>query len=254
MSNPICRVHWLGRVDYREAWELQDRLAAQRLAEEIPDTLLLLEHPPTLTLGRGADAAHIVATSEQLAREGVTVVETNRGGDVTYHGPGQLVGYPIFHLQSPPHRPDLHRYLRNLEEALIQVLDGYGISAGRFPGYTGVWTGLDTPHAEKVVAIGIRSSRWVTQHGFAFNVCPDLSHFDFIVPCGIRGYGVTSLSRLLHHEVGIEETLPRITQAFRKVFGLEVSGDETRLQKTDALQAQNETNVFTENESNVLTE
>ena len=223
MGSPICRVHWLGRIEYREAWELQDRLAAQRLAEEIPDTLLLLEHPPTLTLGRGADASHIVASTETLTQQGVAVVEPNRGGDVTYHGPGQLVGYPIFHLQSPPHRPDLHVYLRNIEEALIQTLAGYGIDAGRFPGYTGVWTGLDTPHAEKVVAIGIRSSRWITQHGFAFNVCPDLSHFDFIVPCGIRDYGVTSLSRLLSREVEVEETLPQVIAAFSKVFGLEVS-------------------------------
>lgn len=220
MQQPECEVRWLGRVEYREAWDLQDRLAAQRLAGEIPDTLLLLEHPPTLTLGRGADAANIVADSDRLERMGIAVVETNRGGDVTYHGPGQLVGYPILNLNEYPHKPDLHRYLRQLEETLIVTLAEYGVTAGRFPGYTGVWTGLDGPCAEKVAAIGIRTSRWITQHGFALNVCTDLSHFDLIVPCGIRDYGVTSLTKLIERDISVTEPISSVIASFEQVFQL----------------------------------
>src|SRR5438067_355292 len=146
---PSCRVVWLGCREYRAAWELQQELAAQRLAGAIPDTLLLLEHPPTLTLGRSADAGHVLASSEALEASGIAVVESDRGGDVTYHGPGQLVGYPILHLQEVPHQPDLHAYLRNLEETLIRALAAFGVSAGRFPVNTGVWTGLDKDRPEK---------------------------------------------------------------------------------------------------------
>lgn len=215
-----CQVIWLGERDYQEVWDLQKEMAAQRFAGEIPDTLLLLEHPPTLTLGRAADPAHLLASPETLAREKVTVIESDRGGDITYHGPGQLVGYPIFNLQEPPHTPDLHAYLRKIEEALIRALEAFGIKAGRFPGYTGVWVGLDTPHPEKIAAIGIRASRWITMHGFALNVVPNLAHFDLIVPCGIQGYGVTSLSRLLGREVTVEEVRPPVIAAFAEVFGL----------------------------------
>ncbi|HLK58007.1 MAG TPA: lipoyl(octanoyl) transferase LipB [Chthonomonadaceae bacterium] len=221
MQMPVCEVRWLGRRDYREVWEMQRTLAARRLAGEIPDTLLLLEHPPTVTLGRGAEPGNVVMPTEWLAKMGFDVVETDRGGDVTYHGPGQLVGYPILNLQSPPHRPDLHLYLRNLEETLIRALAHYGIEGGRFPGYTGAWVGMGTPRPEKVAAIGIKTSRWITQHGFAFNVCPDLSHFDVIVPCGIRDYGVTSLTRLLNRSVTVEEVLPVVESAFSGVFGLD---------------------------------
>src|SRR5579864_6492109 len=137
------QVLWLGRRGYREVWDLQRELAARRLEGEIPDTLLLLEHPPTITLGRAAQREHLVATPEQLEREGVTLVESDRGGDVTYHGPGQLVGYPILNLREPPHTADLHGYLRRLEECLIQAVADYGIRADRFPGYTGVWVGRE---------------------------------------------------------------------------------------------------------------
>lgn len=219
-SNPVSRVCWLGRREYREAWALQQELAAKRLANEIPDTLLLLEHPPTLTLGRAAKAEHIIAPQLELNAEGIAVIETDRGGDVTYHGPGQLVGYPILNLQAAPHTPDLHRYLRDLEETLIRALDAFGIPAGRFPGYTGVWTQLDTPAPEKIAAIGIRTSRWITQHGFALNVCPNLAHFRLIVPCGIHDYGVTSMEHLLNRSVTLEEVLPVIVSAFSEVFGL----------------------------------
>ncbi len=220
--HPACRVVWLGRVDYQMAWDLQRSLAAQRLAGEIPDTLLLLEHPPTITVGRGGTSAHVLAAPEALARRGITVVETDRGGDVTYHGPGQVVGYPILNLQAAPHKPDLHAYLRALEETLIQTLAAFGVSSGRFPGYTGVWTGLQAPRPEKVAAIGIRVSCWITSHGFALNIGTDLAPFDLIVPCGIRDYGVTSLARLLGREVCLEEVLPVVTAAFADVFGLEV--------------------------------
>ena len=220
---PYHVIRWLGRIEYREAWALQQRLVIQRLAGEIPDTLLLLEHPPTLTLGRGAGADHIVVSAEQLASEGIDVVETDRGGDVTYHGPGQLVGYPILNLKDAPHVPDLHRYLRDLEETVIRMLTVFGVPSGRFPGLTGVWTQLDTPSPAKIAAIGIKVSQWITQHGFALNVCPNLSHFDLIVPCGISEYGVTSMSRVIGRTITIEEVLPAVEFAFAEVFGVELS-------------------------------
>ncbi|MCW3052389.1 MAG: lipoate-protein ligase [Chthonomonadales bacterium] len=220
------RVEWLGRREYREVWDLQRERAAQRLAGEIPDTLLLLEHPSTLTLGRAADRGHIVAAAERLEREAVAVVESDRGGDVTYHGPGQLVGYPIFNLRDAPHRPDLHRYVRNIEETMIHTVAAFGIEAGRFPGYPGVWTGLDTPHPTKIAALGIRLSRWITHHGFALNVQTDLSYFDLIVPCGIHDYGVTSLSRILERTVSLAEVLPVVIQAFTEVFALTVENPQ----------------------------
>jgi lipoyl(octanoyl) transferase len=220
MNRPPCHLCRLGRRGYRDAWALQQSLAEQRLAGEIPDTLLLLEHPPTLTLGRAAKTEHIVASAERLAQEGITIVETDRGGDVTYHGPGQLVGYPILNLQATPHSPDLHRYLRHLEETLIRVLAAFAVPAGRLPGYTGVWTRLDTPAPEKIAAIGIKTRHWITQHGFALNIDPDLSHFDLIVPCGIHEYHVTSLSRLLGRAIPVEEVLPVVESAFGEVFQL----------------------------------
>lgn len=214
-------IFWLGRRDYSAVWAQQQALVARRLAGEIPDTLLLLEHPPTVTLGRAARREHIVASAEQLERAGVTVVESDRGGDVTYHGPGQLVGYPILNLREAPHTPDLHLYLRGLEECLIRALAPYGIRAGRFPGYTGVWVGREPGSIsppEKIAAIGVKASRWITMHGFALNVCPDLSYFDLIVPCGIRDYGVTSMTRQLGRPVSLEETIPGIVAAFASVF------------------------------------
>src|SRR5207237_291759 len=152
----------------------------------------------------------------------IEVVETDRGGDVTYHGPGQLVGYPILNLRAEPHQPDLHRYLRNLEETLIRTVAEFGIAADRFPGYTGVWIGRDTASPEKIAAIGVKASHWITQHGFALNVNPDLSHFDRIIPCGIHEYGVTSLSHLLGRTITVEEVIEPLLSAFADVFGLDV--------------------------------
>jgi len=197
-------VRRLGVVPYDEAVELQRQLVEDRRAGRIGDTLLLLEHPPVITLGvktRGA-STHIVASSEQLAAEGVTVHETGRGGDVTYHGPGQLVGYPIFDLR--PDRCDVHQYVRDLETVLIHAVAEFGVTAGRVKGLTGVWVGPEG-REEKLAAIGVRISRWITSHGFALNVGTDLRHFGLIVPCGITDRGVTSLERLLGRTISMRE-------------------------------------------------
>lgn len=209
------QVWWLGERDYVSAWQLQRELAQGRRDGAIPDTLLLLEHrPPVITLGRAAHREHLLVSAEELAQRGIELVETDRGGDITYHGPGQLVGYPILDLRE--HGRDVHLYLRQLEETLIQALATMGIQAGRQAGYTGVWVG-----EEKVAAIGVKVSHWITMHGFALNVCPDLSHFGLIVPCGIREKGVTSLQRLLGREVTLHEVLPSVVSAFARVFNLQ---------------------------------
>jgi len=178
-------------LPYDESLALQRELVADRQAGRIPDTLLLVEHPPVLTVGVRGDGgrSHILVSAEALAARGMQVSETGRGGDVTYHGPGQVVGYPILDLK--PDRCDVHRYVRDLEEVLIRVAADFGIETGREPGLTGVWAGH-----EKLAAIGVRISRWVTSHGFALNVTTDLRDFDLIVPCGIADRGVTSLARL----------------------------------------------------------
>src|ERR671913_1997618 len=166
-------------MPYADALELQRGLVEDRKAGRIPDTLLLLQHPHVVTIGVKKDGrSHIIATPEQLSSRGVEVFETGRGGDVTYHGPGQLVGYPILDLN--PDRRDVHRYVRDLEEVMIRMAASFGVTAGRVPGLTGAWVG-----DEKLAAIGVRIARWVTSHGFAFNVSTTLRHFAFIVPCGI---------------------------------------------------------------------
>ncbi|HEV3310450.1 MAG TPA: lipoyl(octanoyl) transferase LipB [Chloroflexota bacterium] len=182
---PPCRVAFLGRVPYQEAWDLQRSLAVRRVADEIPDTLLLLEHPHTFTIGRTGDPANILIAGDQLAALGAEVFDIDRGGDVTYHGPGQLVGYPIMLVED---RRDLLQYIRNLEESIILALADFGIQGGGIPGLSGVWIGND-----KIAAIGVKMGR-VTSHGFALNVTTDLSYFGHIVPCGIRGRGVTSMA------------------------------------------------------------
>lgn len=203
----------LGRIGYAEGLELQKQLVEQRKAGEIPDQLLLLEHPPVITLGVKTrnNQTNIVATPEVLAEEGVSVFETGRGGDVTYHGPGQLVGYPIIDLK--PDRCDVHRYVRDIEEVMIRAAASFGVEAGRLPGLTGAWVGND-----KLAAIGVRISKWVTSHGFAFNVNTALNHFDFIVPCGITDKGVTSLEKLLGRHVEMAEVENAIERAFVEVF------------------------------------
>ena len=200
-------------MSYAEGLELQKQLVDQRRSGEIGDQLLLLEHPPVITLGVKTrnDRAHVVATADALEAEGVEIFETGRGGDVTYHGPGQLVGYPIVDLK--PDRCDVHKYVRDLEEVMIRTAAGFGVEASRLPGLTGAWVGN-----EKLAAIGVRIARWITSHGFAFNVNTSLDHFDFIVPCGITDRGVTSLHRLLGHPVPMHEVEDATESAFRQVF------------------------------------
>jgi lipoyl(octanoyl) transferase len=210
-------VQRLGRVDYAQALKLQQSLVEDRRAGRIGDTLLLLEHPPVITLGvrtrRGP--THIVASSETLAQMGVSVHVTGRGGDVTYHGPGQLVAYPIFDLR--PDRCDVHRYVRDLEEALIVALREFGIEGRRVGGLTGVWVG-PAGREEKIAAIGVRISRWITSHGFALNVATDLRHFRLIVPCGIADRGVTSIERVLGRSVPMRDVEDAVVRAFAAVF------------------------------------
>ena len=198
------RARWLGTVGYQEAETLQRALHGR----SDDDYLLLLEHPHVYTLGSSAKLDHVLCDP---ATVGAELIEADRGGDVTYHGPGQLVGYPIIDLK--PDRCDVHRYVRDLEEVLICVAADYGIAAGREPGLTGVWVG-----GSKLAAIGVRIARWVTSHGFALNVATNLDYFNLIVPCGIADRGVTSLAALLGHEPGRSEVEDRVIRHFTDVF------------------------------------
>jgi lipoate-protein ligase B len=204
----------VGRAAYEPTLRLQERLRDEvRAAKEERAYVVLVEHdPPVITLGRGADAANILASRERLQADGIEVHPSSRGGDVTYHGPGQLVAYPILRLDL--HGRDVHRYLRDLEEMLIGVLARFGIEGGRAEGQTGVWVGR-----EKVAAIGVAIRRWVTYHGVALNVRPDLAKFGLIVPCGIRGKGVTSMQELLGREVSVAEVKAPLVECMAEVFG-----------------------------------
>ena len=205
-------VRRLGIVPYAEALELQKVLVEERRDGRVPNLLLLLQHPPVITLGvRRSSRSHVTATERQLAIHGIDMCESGRGGDVTYHGPGQIVGYPILDLR--PDRCDVHRYVRDLEEVMIRVCADYGVRAGRVEGMSGAWVGT-----EKIGAIGVRISRWITSHGFAFNVNTDLDAFQLIVPCGIPDRGVTSLATLTGCDVSIEEVENRIISRFGEVF------------------------------------
>ena len=218
----VLEVRRLGTVKYGDALELQKQLVDARKADRIPDQLLLLEHPSVITLGVRSrdDRSHVLATPEMLEREGVELFETGRGGDVTFHGPGQLVGYPILDLR--PDRMDVHRYVRDLEEVMIRVAAAFGVSATRQPGLTGAWVNTSeaggAPRWDKLAAIGVRIARWVTSHGFAFNVTTDLDGFGLIVPCGIADKGVTSLARLLERDVSMAEVEDAAVAALATVF------------------------------------
>jgi lipoate-protein ligase B len=205
----------LGTMPYAEALELQRSVAAARISGEIPeDVLLLVEHPPVVTLGRSSKDAHLTASPELLQLRGVELFEVERGGDVTFHGPGQLVGYPIIDLKR--HKQDLHWYLRTVEQALIDTLEALGIAAGRNTGYTGVWTG-----GKKIASIGVHARDWVTWHGFALNVTTDLSYFDLIVPCGIQDVTMTSIARELPAAgVPFERVAKTVTNALARLFDL----------------------------------
>lgn len=201
----------LGLIDYKEAWSLQKIIFTQRTKDEIRDTFFLLEHPHTYTLGKVADKENLISSENQLKELGVSVYEIDRGGDITYHGPGQIVGYPIIKLSE--WKEDTHEYLRALEEIIMKVCEEYGLKTNRNPKYTGVW--IDE---RKIAAIGIKVSRWTTMHGFAFNVNTDLNYFGGIIPCGIRDKEVTSLKKELGKEVPIDEVKQKLLKHFTEYF------------------------------------
>ena len=216
----------LGRMGYEECLELQREVAKQRISGGIPqDVLLLVEHPPVVTLGRSSKQKNLISSPAFLASRGVELFEVERGGDVTFHGPGQLVGYPIFDLKR--HRQDLHWYLRSVEEALIRTLSEYGIPGERSTGYTGVWT-----RGRKIASIGVHARDWVTWHGFALNVFTDLSYFDLIVPCGIVGVEMTSIVKESGSSPALDEVSSFVSREFAALFDLvpvEVSSDQLSL-------------------------
>ncbi len=210
MSDPCWHLD-LGRRAFLETWELQRRLVQRRQRNEIPDVLLFVEHPATYTLGRSGTRRHLLVAEETLSSLGAEFVETDRGGDITFHGPGQVVGYPILDLRR--WSADVHAYLRALEEVLILTLGSFGIEAGREAGYTGVW------HSRgKLAAIGVRVSRWVTSHGFALNVTTDLDYFRRIVPCGIKDRGVSSMAGVVEPPISPERVREEIANRFGSVF------------------------------------
>jgi lipoate-protein ligase B len=200
-----------GSIDYRTAWDIQKEVLKKRIAGEIPDTLLLLEHPNTYTLGKTADKLHLIGNERFLKEHNISIFEIDRGGDITYHGPGQIVGYPIIHLSD--WEQDAHKYLRALEEVIIRVCSEYNIEAGRNTEYTGVWV-----DDAKIAAIGIKISRWVTMHGFAFNINTDLNLFNGIIPCGIQGKPVISLEKILGKKINVDEVKKKIRRHFVDIF------------------------------------
>jgi len=222
----------LGRMAYKPAWDYQEELFAgiinQKVANrklpegeqtETIDYLLFVEHPPVYTLGKSGDEHNLLINHQKLQEEGIDYFKINRGGDITYHGPGQLVGYPIFNLDH--FFTDIHKYLRYLEEAIILTIAEYGLAGDRSPGETGVWLDVGKPTARKICAMGVRASRWVTMHGFAFNVNTNLKHFGYIVPCGIRDKAVTSMHIELGHEVDFEEVKGKVKKHLGELFGVE---------------------------------
>ncbi len=226
IPNKTCRVVDLGMISYGEALALQERLVAARKAGRVRDVLLLCEHPPVITLGRSGKLEHLRVADSELRRRGVEFHATKRGGDITYHGPGQIVGYPILQLAEIRH--DVVWYVRRLEEAMIRATAAFGVAAVCFPGCTGVWIARAAADGgagqkEKLGAIGVHISRWVTSHGVAYNVNTDLGYFDLIVPCGIAGCRTTSLETLLGRPVALNAFAAELVTAFGDVFGLEMA-------------------------------
>ena len=225
---PRCQVQDLGLIEYGTAFDLQKQTVREMLEGKRENTLYLLEHPPVYTIGRAGGEHNVLIGQQERERLGITMFDVDRGGDVTYHGPGQLVGYPILHLE--PWKNDVRQYVRMLEEVAIRLLSGYGITAGRKEGMSGAWVG-----DEKVCAIGVKVNRdnesqgYITSHGFAFNVQPDLSHFGYIVPCGITEYGVTSLTKLLGRDVAMDEVKKGWVRCFQEVFDVEILPDSSCL-------------------------
>jgi len=203
----------LGRVDYSVSLEIQEKLVAARIKGSIPDILLLLEHPPTYTTGRLGHPKNLLVSEEELAREGLRLFRINRGGDITFHGPGQLVGYPILNLRD--YGQDIHLYLRTLEKLLIETLKGWDIVGYQVPGLTGVWAG-----GKKIASIGVGVKRWVSFHGFALNVNTDLSYFQKINPCGLNAQEITSMAQITQQKITLEEVIQRIILSFEELLGL----------------------------------
>lgn len=231
--NKKIQLEDLGTKDYKDTWDYQEDVFAKVVEQkkqkrdnpeiETDNYFLFVEHPHVYTLGKSGDISNLLLSEKQLVDKGATFYKINRGGDITYHGPGQIVGYPILDLEN--FFTDIHKYLRLLEETIILVLADYGLKGVRSEGETGVWLDVGTPFARKICAMGVRASRWVTMHGFALNVNSDLGYFDNIIPCGIRGKGVTSLHVELGREVDEDEVREKILKHFSELFGAEfVSG------------------------------
>lgn len=238
MSQPHVRFHDLGKMRYQEAWDYQETLLQEGVRaktdnRKFPDMptrpvhnhLIFCTHPPVYTLGKSGDMANLLLNEDQMAEKGIEFYKINRGGDITFHGPGQLVGYPIFDLEQ--FKPDIHLYLRNLEEACIHTLAEYGIKGGRIDGLTGVWLDIDGPDPRKIMAIGVRCSRWITMHGFAFNINTNLSYFDNIIPCGIDDKGVTSMQAELGREMDVAEVSEKMKQHLAAMFGYAYAAEAT---------------------------
>ena len=233
-TNKTIHVQELGQQSYKTCWDYQEKLfqgiidlkRANRNNDSIqatPNYLLFVEHPPVFTLGKSGKIEHLLLTEQQLTEKKIAFYKSNRGGDITYHGPGQIVGYPILDLDH--FFTDIHRYLRTLEEVIIATLSDYGLQATRSDGETGVWLDADTPSARKICAMGVRASRWVTMHGFALNVNTNLAHFDYIVPCGIQGKGVTSLEKEVGRVIPLNEVQEKILHHFLQFFEAELAID-----------------------------
>ncbi len=239
MMNNKIEIQELGCKNYKETWEYQETLFKEILDIKIknrredaglqtPNYFLFVEHPHVYTLGKSGDMSNLLLSEEQLIEKGAAFYKINRGGDITYHGPGQIVGYPILDLEN--FFTDIHKYLRFLEEMVIRTLAEYGINATRSEGETGVWLDVGTPFARKICAMGVRASRWVTMHGFAFNINADLGYFDHIVPCGIKGKAVTSLNGELGMEkVAIEEVKEKLLRHFKTLFEAQLITQKTEV-------------------------
>jgi len=222
-SAHTCVVYRLGLIDYGEAYELQKRLHCKRVAGSISDTILLLEHPPTLTIGRSGSLENVLVSKQQLTQEGIALISIERGGDVTYHGPGQLVGYPIMDLSC--RERDIPLYVRNIEEVLIRTLQDFLIHAERDKSHAGVWV-----NNEEIAAIGLSIQKWVTMHGFALNICPNLEHFSYIHPCGLPNRRATSMAEILGHGLVMDTVIDQLLAHVSTVFDITIqTGSATEL-------------------------
>jgi lipoyl(octanoyl) transferase len=228
--SPLVSCHFLGKVDYKEAWDFQEKLFQEGVQRKIdlrngtgeqkPENYLLFcEHPHVYTLGKSGDKEHLLLDQSELEQKNATFYHINRGGDITYHGPGQLVIYPIFDLEQ--FFTDIHKYMRFLEEAVIQTLSKFYVVGERSEGLTGVWLEPNTANARKICAMGVKSSRWMTMHGIGFNICTDLNYFNHIIPCGIQNKDVTSLEKEINRTVTVEEVIPLILEELQTLFGFE---------------------------------